>query len=500
MEEAAQRIKRGNLREAAVILRDFIEANEQSVRGHYLMGAALSGLGQLEESDKYLRQALNLDEGFHPTLRFLGLNAFQRGKLEEAERYLQRFLEHAPDNDAAHLLLGQIALAREDFAEAVDHLGYSTRLIEGNASLQLVLARALSGDGQIVEAKEVIHRIDSVDGKILFEVGLLLASVGSCEEAIERFNGARPHYPDTASLSFNLALCHFELGNYEKTVSIIQEELVPQKQADAGVYNLLADAHRRMGRAQKAYNSLQMAVFLSPQEKRHYVDLLALCIETRQIEPGLEIANLALKQHPSSYEIHVERAILHSLTSNLKPAESDYRRALELAPDDEWLYPSLALVLMFDDRLEEARVFLEEHLDRFENYYTYYLYAEVVNRLGLDRSESLRTKVQSLLERSIHLNPAFSLARVRLGNIYATVEDWSKAIPQFQAAIAIDPGDKTPYYELSLIYRRMGNLEKTKEMLTVVRRLNQEERRKTDEERIADRLQALQKVVSQSPR
>ena len=320
---------------------------------------------------------------------------------------------------------------------------------------------------------------------------LLLAQAGFYTEAVQRFLIARSDYPDAAALNFNLALTYFRMGELPATISLL-EEIAREEQADADVFSLLGDAYRQVGRMREAYDALHKAVFLAPEDRSHYLDLLGLCLQVEAIDPGLKIANLALRQHPNSYELYSQRAMLHLTKNQYRAAEMDFQKALEWSPKNERLYWGLAFTLMLDNRPEEARTFLESHQEEFTSYLSYYLYADVLIRLGLDRPDSLQRKVQELLEKSVRLNPDFATARANLGRLYAAQQDWPKAIAELQAAIGFDPDHRTAYYQLAQIYLRTGEKERALEMLAMVRKLNEREagRKSRGQETV---IQALQR-------
>jgi tetratricopeptide (TPR) repeat protein len=356
--------------------------------------------------------------------------------------------------------------------------------------VQILLARALAGAKQIEEAKSLARSVRSADPILLFEVGTVLLECGEYQEAIARFSAARESYPLRAVLEYNLALAYFRAKDFQ-AAGIILERLAETREADAGTYTLLADTYRRQGKSALAFNLLRQATATMPRSEQLFLDLLALCVELVTIDQGLQIAGTALQHHPASSEAFGLRAQLYSLKGEPKLAEADYRAAILLSPKTEWLHLGLAMSLMLDNRLEEARAILEEQVRRSSGYYSYYLYSEVLNIIGLESSGLLRPKVRQLLERAVSLNPDFAPSRINLGRLYADDQDWERAIEQFRAAIASDPGDKRPYYDLARIYQRRGDLEQAQALLSQVRKFNEAEQSQTPEQLVVQRFREL---------
>ena len=59
--------------------------------------------------------------------------------------------------------------------------------------------------------------------------------------------------------------------------------------------------------------------------------------------------------------------------------------------------------------------------------------------------------------------------------MYVRSNHYAAAIRELEAAVKLDPDDKTAYYQLSIAYRKTGEKEKAA-ALVHVRRLNKEQR------------------------
>jgi tetratricopeptide (TPR) repeat protein len=485
-------LEAGDPQGAVPVLRAFINKRGPDAEGYCLLGAALSQLGNRAESDSYLRKALDLDPNLALAVRLLAVSAFESGKLASATKHFSRLLQLSPGDEEARVFLAQIALAHHDYAGAVAHFRLAKSLLRDDAHLQVLMAQALIGGKRTTEGRRMLLAVQTEDPVIVFEVGRLLLEAGDAKPATERFIRIRGNYPAPAALEYNLALAWFRLGDYGAAVETL-EPLAKTGLADADVYSLLGDAYRRQNRPQEAFAALREAVALVPGREQFSDDLLSLCVELLAIDPGLEIAEAALRNQPGNYRIYAQRAQLYALKGEPKRAEADYRAAIRSSPKTSWLYLGLAMSLMLDDRLEEARATLEPRLRQSSGYYCFYLYSEVLTRLGLGG------EARGYLERAVSMNPDFAPARVNLGRVYAGDKDWPKAIAQFRRAIALDPGDKRSYYELARIFRQTGDLEQAGAMLAQVRKFNEQERADSPEQSVIKRLEALRQAAREQP-
>ncbi|MBM3775806.1 MAG: tetratricopeptide repeat protein, partial [Acidobacteria bacterium] len=383
--------------------------------------------------------------------RSLALEAFEKGDYAAARRHLERVLRQDPKEEVAHAMLGEIALAGQKPKVAVGHFRRAGKLLREDVRLQVLLGQALVGAGQPQEARRAVLAIRSEDPQALFQSGLVLAQAGDCASALERLERARGRHPEKAAVEFNLALCNHRTGRHREAVELLTG-LARENAADAGVQSLLGDSLAALGKLEEAQVALERALALEQDDPRHHLALVALEIERENTERGLELVKRALERHPGEAELYGQRAILRSLGNQTRLAEADYRRALALEPEKEWLYTSLATLLAFEqDRLEEARKLLEGHRSGFRGYYVVYLYSELLRRLG-EGTAAQRT----MLEKSVQLNPKFAPARLNLARVYAAQGELARAREHLEATAALDPGDRRPFYELQQIYARLG--------------------------------------------
>jgi cytochrome c-type biogenesis protein CcmH/NrfG len=111
----------------------------------------------------------------------------------------------------------------------------------------------------------------------------------------------------------------------------------------------------------------------------------------------------------------------------------------------------------------------------------YYAVALWKNRDPQDKSRG--KQVESLLKKSIRLDPQFGEAELQLGIVYADQGDASAAIPHFQRAIQIAPQTEEAHFRLAQAYRQTGQPEKSKEELRLYQQLSNESAANLERER-----------------
>jgi len=81
-------------------------------------------------------------------------------------------------------------------------------------------------------------------------------------------------------------------------------------------------------------------------------------------------------------------------------------------------------------------------------------------------------QVEALLRKSISLDPGLADAHLQLGALLHDQHRDQEAIPEFQAAIRIKPGDPDAHYRLAQAYLRAGDKDRSAEELKLYDKLH----------------------------
>jgi predicted Zn-dependent protease len=143
-------------------------------------------------SRAYLDALLDIEDAIFPLLercpenpKVLGLMAeiqLSQGKYPLAELYARKAVEHGQRQWQAHSVLGSALVAKQQYAEGINHLEQSVTLAPDNMALQLNLCQAYalnqqsekagtlcskvanSADTRLAElAKKILHNINQLD-------------------------------------------------------------------------------------------------------------------------------------------------------------------------------------------------------------------------------------------------------------------------------------------------------------------------------------------------
>ena len=139
--------------EAAACLLDAQSLAPDEIRWPYYLGHLYKAQGETLKSTAAFEQALRLRPGDLPTAVWLADAYLDQGRPEAAEPLLNRVRAEQPRSAVVLFGLGRAALARSDYAGAVQHLGQALSLAPQSAVIHYPLAMAYRGTGDAEQSR-----------------------------------------------------------------------------------------------------------------------------------------------------------------------------------------------------------------------------------------------------------------------------------------------------------------------------------------------------------
>ena len=416
------------------------------------LGADMLGLSQAwEAAASYYEAALAKDPDL-PGLHGSAGGAYLRvGDLSAAEQHFQAELRVAPRSERALLGLAELDLASGDAASALD------RVARIWATNPLTLANGTDFPARPIppdSALKLIGRLPRADGgPSRFLQAKLFEAAGHADRArlqlslLARETEGAPAR-DAGSLA-PAQLCQEHLFSpcaraLESRPSLSRAELV-----------LLGRAYLALGQDERATIAFTHAIKGSAGEAPEAVYWTVRTLQSLADQCFQEVKEVA----PGSWRVHQLRAEAHRQRQADDQAISEYRRAIELKPDEPELHRSMGLIYLLDNSYGEAQQSLETALELdAANPRTLY----VMGRLYVARQqheESIR-----FLEGALRLDPNLVEARPSLGRAYLRAGRFGEAAVQLEKGLVLDYyGDI--HYSLFQAHRRLGNAEEAKAAL-----------------------------------
>ncbi len=153
-------------------------------------------------------------------------------------------------------------------------------------------------------------------------------------------------------------------------------------------------------------------------------------------------------------EYHSQRAYAFDAEHSFESAVQEYKKLLELRPDDKNLHSHLGAIYYKMGMKDQAIAEIEEVLRRDPYDWTQ---RESVGDIYLEKGdvdEALRQ-----YEQSLEINPANALCNRKVGKLYYQKGDYNSAVRAFARSVEIDPGFAESHLGLGLSCCALGDKE-----------------------------------------
>jgi tetratricopeptide (TPR) repeat protein len=276
---------------------------------------------------------------------------------------------------------------------------------------------------------------------------------------------------------------------------------------DPELYHLLGDVEEKLGNPLDAVREYQRAAELDPSEPNLF-DWGTELLTHRALEPATEVFTKGNRQFPNAVRMLIALGVVWYARGSNDQAAQCLVNASDLAPDNPAPYLFLGKMQSVEGTPSEGSV---ERLRRFAQlqpdnalanyYYAVSLWKQSASAVDPGRDTGLSARVESLLQRAVHLDPKLGAAYLQLGILYSRRKDFSRAISAYRKAIEVNPeqvgreSDETlevAHYRLAQAYLRTGDQAKAQQELKLHDRLS----KKTKENAERERRASLQFVIS----
>ncbi len=228
-----------------------------------------------------------------------------------------------------------------------------------------------------------------------------------------------------------------------------------------------AQIEEKQGNPLQAVHEYQRAAEMNPSES-NFFDWGAELLVHHAVEPAIEVFTKGHRLFPDSARMLVGLGVAWYARGSYEQAALRLCEASDLNPGDPNPYLFLGKIQSVETTQSEGLV---ERLQRFarlqpENALANYYYALSLwkQRKNLDDAQTV-VQVESLLQKSVRLDPKLGPAYLQLGILSSDRKDFSQAISDYQKAIAANPRLEEAHYRLAQAYRRIGEQLKAQQEL-----------------------------------
>jgi predicted Zn-dependent protease len=460
------------------VLANLLKQEPRNLKALNLAGLALVGKNDTQQANEYFSRAIAIDPDFAPALKNLSINEFNARQYTQAEQHLLAAQKVTPDDPAIHLYLGEIDYRKQQYRIAAEQFGMANDFVRRSPVISAHLAASYLLTNDREKAVPILDTLQpaTIDSKTQFELALALDQSGLPERALPYLEALRETFPDSYEIAFDLIVADFEAKRFPQAISLAKD-LIARGRETAELDNVLAQAYEGDSQPQLALDAYRRAIRLDPQDEENYVDLASLCIDQHALQAGLTVIEVALKNRPNSARLVFMRGLIHATAGDMELAEADFKLSEKLAPNNDLGSIGLGDSYMETGHSAEAMRLLRKRLQEKPNDASLlYLLGESLLRTGALPGTPAYIEAQTALERSTTLAPALCLPHISLGTIYLDEGRNQDAVTQFEQARSIDPRERSIYSHLAVAYKRMGQSDKSRQVLAVLKTmLNQEQ-------------------------
>jgi tetratricopeptide (TPR) repeat protein len=437
--------------------------------------------GHMPVSTAETDQTQKLDSAFQAAL-----SQYNSGQYQQAAEQLEELARQLPQSFDVHELLGMVYAAESQEAKANNHLAKAVQLKPDSVEARTNLATNLVHLGKVATAENEFRKAVELDpgsygtnhnlGEIYIAAGKLTDAVRYLEKA-QKINSAA--YDN----GYDLALAYAKTGKLDNGRSLVQY-LLKQKDT-AELHNVLGEIEEKDGKFVAAESQYEIAAHMDPSESNLF-DWGSELLVHRTLDPAVNVFQSAAEHYPNSPRLAIGLGMALYSRGNYDDAVKALLKAADLNPSDPRCYYFLSKAYdsspsQADAVIQRFRRFVElqPHNARAHYYYAMSLWK---GRRAQDANLDIQ-KIESLLKRSIMLDPNLPDAHLQLGNLYSDQAKYADAIPQYQRALEENADLADAHYRMGQAYVHTGQKARAQDQLEIYQRLRAQHLAELDKQR-----------------
>jgi tetratricopeptide (TPR) repeat protein len=437
--------------------------------------------GHMPVSLAETHQTQELDTAFQAAL-----SQYNSGHYAEAAGQLEELVRQVPQSFDVHELLGMVYAAESQESKANDHLAKAVQLKPQSVEARTNLATNLVHLGKVAIAEAEFRKaveLDPASYDTNHNLGEIYIAAGKLAEAVPYLEKAQKINPAAYDNGYDLALAYAKTGKLDDGRNLVQD-LLKQKDT-AELHNVLGEIEERDGKFVPAENQYETAAHMDPSESNLF-DWGSELLVHRTLDPAVNVFQSAAEHYPNSPRLAIGLGMALYSRGNYDDAVKALLKAADLNPSDPRCYYFLSKA--YDSSPSQA----DEVIQRFLRFtelqpqnaraYLYYAMSLWKGRRAQDKNLDIG-KIESLLKRSIALDPKLPEAHLQLGNLYSDQAKYADAIPHYQRALEEKADLADAHYRLGQAYVHTGQRGRAQEQLETYQRLRAQHLAELDKQR-----------------
>jgi tetratricopeptide (TPR) repeat protein len=479
IETATQLLNNGDTERAEAEARKALQIPSTRALALAMLGTIRLQQGQVEESIKFLTQALALNPKMIGARTTLG-NAYAFSNQPDlAAKSFRQVLDVYPGNFNARFDLFKLEASRQDFQQSLDvATPILPQLLVSDEGL-VVLATDYAALGKKKELEDVVaywHKLPEPSDESALDFASTLLVYGMKPEAIAVLEDQEKRVQSHPQIDTTLRLANafLTLGLVDHAERNAQRAL-SQKPDCTACYRMLAQIAEHQGDSEKALSYFVRAKQLAPQDPEVLFEFGRVCLERNLLDDALPALSKAVELRPDNDAYVYTLGSANVGKQHLADALQLFQQLLKKHPQDASLMYAIGAVYYLESKFTEAESLLKQSLatQPDQTGAAYYL-ALTYDAMGDD--ERAVPTFQNLLKR----NPQHAPSYVKLGGILVRQHQYEEAQRDLEEAVSLDPNSVEAHYQLGVVLRRVGKSAESETQFAESRRLETEQAAQRD--------------------
>lgn len=355
-------------------------------------------------------------------------------------------------------LLLASGMALSVFAQSSDPSQVGALLKQGAQAMR-------QGDAAAAEAafrKATVEAPDAAPAWL--DVGLAELKEGKLAAAMADIRKSLQLDPSSSGAHLFLGIAEYQASHPEEAITDLQQA-VQENPKNEQAYTWLGIVELNTGHPEKAVGPLDRAAELSPTDEN---------VLDYRVQAHLAVAKQSYGQiyslDPTSWRLHQLNAVIDSQANDHQHAVNEYEQAIKLAPGQASLYEALGWEYRaLNENALAVKAFSQQLKLAPGNPIAMY-------NLASSEAENGQTQdALPLLEQVVKMYQVPTQADYYLGRVLATLGKYREAAAEFNRATQLSGEIQLrSWYELSHVYRRIGENAKAHEAVVKYQQLKQQ--------------------------
>lgn len=415
------------------------------------------------------------------------LAAYRNQQYAKAESELTSLLASSPESFEVNELAGLVFVAESEYAKADRYLAKAVRVRPDVAEARTAFATNLLRLQKTREAEKEFRRAERLQPRSYdpnHNLGEFYIQAGDIASAIPFLKRAQEIDPTAYNNGYDLALAYDRTGKLDE--ARLQLEQLITSHDSAELHSLLGEVEEKSGNYLASAGQYEQAARMEPNEE-NILNWGSEFLLHQTFEPAVQIFQSGLTRFPKSARLLDGLGIALYGLDRLDDAARTFFRASDLNPSDPLpvTFAGTAYDNLSPPIAAEARSRFQSFLKADANSAAVrYYYAMCLWKINeKEPHPELPGQIESLLKRTLELDPDYAEAHVQLGTLYFRQQRYPEAIGEYERALKINPNEASIHYHLAQSLRRVGDKARADGELVTFERLRQQQQDQSNQQR-----------------